>query len=450
MYIKKQPDKNFTPSLLRLALPMAMQSLMLASVAAADAIMLVSIDQDSMSAVSLASKVQFLQNMILSSIISAVVVLGAQYWGKKDRKSIENIFFIGLRLCSVTSIVFFAICCFLPDIVMKLLTSDPGLQGLGTEYLKIAAWSYLLTGISQSFQSLLKVSDRVKTTAIISSVTVAANIVLNAVFIYGLCGVPAMGHKGAAIATLIARVGEVLWSVIISYTRGGFRPNIAGLFHYNKLLSLDFAKCVLPLAGAGLLWSVGITAYASFMGHLDGDATAAYSICSTVCELCCCACNGLASGGGILVGNELGAGNLDRGKQYGCRIAKIGIVCGLLTSLLVLVITPFLMKFATLTEAARKDLLSLMLVLAVYIFGRAYNTIIINGIFYSGGDAVFDPVSLAVTMWCIAIPLAALGTYVFGWPPALVYACTCLDEVGKIPIVIIHFKKYKWVKDLTR
>ena len=89
-------------------------------------------------------------------------------------------------------------------------------------------------------------------------------------------------------------------------------------------------------------------------------------------------------------------------------------------------------------------------VIAVYMIGRAINDVTINGIFGAGGDTLFDMYSLAVCMWCLAIPLAAAGTYYFHWPVVVVYACTCIDEVGKLPWVLHHFRKYKWVKDLTR
>lgn len=103
-----------------------------------------------------------------------------------------------------------------------------------------------------------------------------------------------------------------------------------------------------------------------------------------------------------------------------------------------------------LTEGAQDYLIGMMVIMSVYLIGRAVNTIVINGIFAAGGDTMFDMYSLAVTMWGIAIPLAAAGTFLLDWPVLVVYACTCLDEVGKIPWVMIHYKKYKWVKDLTR
>jgi Na+-driven multidrug efflux pump len=207
---------------------------------------------------------------------------------------------------------------------------------------------------------------------------------------------------------------------------------------------------MLPLLGASLLWGIGYTAYSAFMGHIDQDAPAANSVASSVIELVCCLCNGLASGGGIMVGNALGAGDLDTARLYGTRLVKMSFVVGILTSLLMFALTPLVMSVVHLSGTAEAYLHGMMIVMSVYTVGRVVNTITINGVFSAGGDTLFDMYSLAVTMWGIALPLAVLGTFVFHWPVWMVYACTCLDEVGKIPWVMLHFRKYKWLRNLTR
>ena len=448
MKIKK--DSYFISKLINLAAPIAFQSLMLAAVAAADAIMLGSVEQNSMAAVSLATQIQFVQNMIIASIVAAGAILGAQYWGKNDTNTLEQLFSIMLRVCGVVSLIFFIGCVFFPHYLMLLFTNETALIDIGIDYLKIAGWSYLITGVSQCYLTMMKVTEHPADTARISSFAVVINIILNGVLIFGLFGITPLGVEGAAIATLIARIIELVWCVILSYKTGYMRPDWLHLFEVNKVLSGDFMKCMWPLLGASLFWGIGFTSYTAFMGHLGGDAAAANSVASVVRDLICCFCNGISSGGGILVGNELGAGRLDKGKEYGDRITRLAFVCGVASTLLMLAVTPLILKLVKLTDGAQKHLLGMMVIMSIYMIGRAINTIVINGIFAAGGDTLFDMYSLAVTMWGIAIPLAALGTFVFHWPVLLVYACTCLDEVGKIPWVMYHYKKYKWVKDLTR
>ena len=443
-------DKHFNKQLIKLAMPIVIQSLMLASVAAADAFMLGGVNQNSMAAVSLASQIQFIQNMVLSAIVAAASILGAQYWGKGDQTTIHHIFCISIRSCFLFSFVFFVGCIIFPRYLMILFTNEKELITIGIQYLRIAGWSYLLTGISQCYLMILKITDHTVDAAKISSAAVIINIALNAIFIFGLFGVPAMGVQGAALATLLARILELLWCILLSFKKGYLRLKLGGLFKSYSLLSRDFTRCFLPLLGASLLWGVGFTSYTAFMGHMGTDAAAANSIASVIRDLVCCMCNGLANGGGILVGNELGAGNLERGKRYGDRLAKIAFLCGFLSTLIMFALTPLLLDLVKLTDQAQKYLLYMMCIMAVYMIGRTVNTIVINGIFAAGGDTIFDMYSLVVTMWMIAVPLAALATFYFHWPVAVVYACTCLDEVGKIPWVMYHYKKYKWVRDLTR
>lgn len=443
-------DRDFWKTLLRLMLPIAFQNLMLASVAASDAFMLGGLDQNSMSAVSLASQVQFIQNMCVSSVTACICILGAQYWGRKDTATIRKLAAMSLRIAGFVSLLFASACLVIPESLMGLYTNEPVLVGIGARYLRFAAASYFIAGVSQCYLSLLKVTEHTRESAVIASSCVVLNIVLNAVFIFGLFGIPAMGVVGAALATLISRAIEFVWSFSVSFREGHIHPQMRDMFSRSAVLEKDFAKCNLPILGASLLWGIGFTSYSSFMGHLGMDAAAASSVAAVVRDMVCCMCDGMANGGGIMVGNELGAGRLERGKFYGDRIMKLGYLCGFASTLIMCILTPVLMSFVKLTAQARTLLIGMMLITAFYMIGRAVNTVIINGIFAAGGDTLFDMYSLAVTMWAIAVPLAALGTYVFHWNPLIVYACTCLDEVGKIPWVMAHYRKYKWVKDLTR
>ncbi len=412
-------DREFTEKLYRLTLPIAIQSFMLAAVAAADALMLGTIEQNTMAAVSLAALIQFVQNMAVSSIMAAFAILGAQYWGKGDKATLNDIFCIALRSSGVLSIAFFVACVFFPHALMRLLTNEPVLIEIGIRYLRIAGWSYLLTGISQCYHTMLKVSEHPGISARISTVTVLANIVLNAAFIYGFH----LGERGAAIATLISRVFEIFWVIYIFSGAEYIKPKLARLFHRNRELTRDFRKCVLPLIGASLFWGIGFSSYSAFMGHLGADAAAANSVASVVRDLVCCLCNGISVGGGILVGNELGAGNLERGRLYGDRVAIVGLLSGAVSMLLMLALTPPLLHFVKLTDEAQRLLIGMMIIMAIYMIGRAINTVVINGIFAAGGDTIFDLYSLAVCMWGLAIPLAAAGTFLFHWPVLVVSAC---------------------------
>lgn len=443
-------NRIFYSKLKQLSLPIILQSLMLAMVATADALMLGRLSQEQMTAVSLATQIQFVQNMFLLSITSAGAILGAQYWGKGDRKTLQSLFSITLRWAGLLSLLFFAACELIPQLLMKLFTGDGELIALGSGYLRIAGWSYLLTGFSQSYLAVMKVSDHVRPSAWISSAAVVSNILLNAVFIFGVLGAPRMLARGAALATTLSRLIELGLCVVVSSREGYLRPDWRRLFRRERQLSRDFARQCFPLMGGSLFWGVGFTSYTAILGHMGVDAAAANSVSAVVRDLICCACNGIGSAAGIMVGNELGAGNLALGKAYGIKLTRLSFAVGFASMALVLAVTPLVLRLVMLSDQARSYLTGMMVIMAVYMIGRCVNTVTINGVLDGGGDTVFDMYSLAVCMWGIAIPLAMLGAFVFHWPVLLVYACTCLDEVGKIPWVMIRVRKYKWVQNLTQ
>jgi len=221
--------KEFYRNLTRLAFPIALQSLMLASVAAGDALMLGKVAQDEMTAVSLATQIQFVQNMFLSAATAAGAILGAQYWGKGDRRTLEDLFNLMLRFCGIVSILFFAACELMPEQLMHIFAKDEALIAIGSDYLRIAGWSYLLTGISQCYLTTMKVSEHIKPGALISCCAVILNICLNAVFIFGLFGAPRMQARGAALATTVSRVIELVLCVSVSAGASYIRPAL-GLF----------------------------------------------------------------------------------------------------------------------------------------------------------------------------------------------------------------------------
>ena len=441
---------DFYGKLQKLTLPIAFQSLMLASVAAGDALMLGRVTQEQMTAVSLATQVQFVQNMFIMAATAAGAILGAQYWGRGDRLTVQKLFHIMLRWSGLISLLFFAACELAPELLMRLFSHDSPIIEIGSGYLRIAGFSYLLTGISQCYLTTMKVTDHVGPCAWISSSAVVLNLILNAVFIFGLIGAPRMEARGAALATTISRAAELALCIVLSAGKSYVRPAWNRLLEKQKQLSADFRKQCIPLLGGGLLWGIGFTSYTAIMGHMGTDAAAANSVAAVVRDLICCVCNGVGSAAGIMVGNELGAGDLEKGKAYGIRLMKLSYVIGIASTAVVLALTPLVLRMVILTENAQRYLTGMMVIMAVYMIGRSVNTVTINGVLDGGGDTVFDMYSLAVCMWGIAVPLALLGAFVFHWPVLAVYACTCLDEVGKIPWVMIRFRKYKWVQNLTR
>lgn len=443
-------DTIFYKKLFKLGFPITLQAFLVSLVGVCDAFMLGGIDQNAMAAVSLATQIQFLQSMVVFAITYAVSILGAQYWGKNDKESISKIFRIGLRSIGSTSLFVALLCTFCPEMLMRIFAEEGPMVKIGAEYLRIAGFSYLLTGVSQCYLTILKITNKANLSAIIGGGAVILNIILNYIFIYGHFGFPAMGAKGAALATLIARIIELLAGILSSFQKGAIKAQWKRLFEKYPALSKDFQKCVLPLLGGVIFWGVGFSSYTAVLGHLGEDAAAANAAAAVLRDLLCCLTDGMAGATIIIVGNELGAGKLELGKLYGCRFAILSAIVGVITMGAVLLLAPVVINNMKLTAEASELLRGMFYILSFYMIGRCINTVVINGVFGAGGDTLFDMYSLAVCMWGLAVPLAFLGAFVFHWPILLVYGCTCIDEVGKLPWVFNHFRRFIWVKDLTR
>lgn len=442
--------RSFYKKLFKLVLPIAFQNFMLAAVSASDALMLGVISQDDLSAVSLAGQVQFVFNLFILALTIGATVLTAQYWGRKDKNAIEKILSIVLKVSIVISVVFFIAATFGGKLLMRIFTSDMTLIESGALYLKIVGISYLLTGVSQIYLCIMKNTDRALKSTIISSVAMILNITLNAVFIFGIGKIPKMGIVGVAIATVISRVVELIWVIGESLKKDRIKLNRKYLLSDDKILRKDFWKYTLPVLGNELVWGCGFTMYSVIMGHLGSDAVAANSIANIVKNLIACFCIGIGSGGGIIVGNELGKGNLEIAKDYGKRIVILSIVSGVISSMLLLSITPIILKYSNLTSEAHGYLKGMLIICAYYLIGKSINSTVIAGIFCAGGDSKFGFICDTITMWVITVPLGLIAAFYFKVPVVAVYFIISLDEIVKLPAVYANYKKYNWVKNITR
>lgn len=423
---------------------------MLALVSASDALMLGMISQDALSAVSLASQVTFVENLFLAAMTIGLSMLAAQYWGKNDRTSVEKIFAYVMKITAVVSFSFFIVSLLIPDLLMLLFTNDKNLIEGGTVYLKTVSISFFLTGISQIYLCILKNSGKAVKAGIISSVSVIINIFLNAVFIFGLFGMPKLEIAGAALATVISRLIEIIWCVSDSVKKDSVHLKLMYVIHNDVPLKKDFWKYTLPVLGNEIVWGVGFTMYSVIMGHWGTDAVAANSIANIIKNLIVCFCIGISTGGGIIIGNELGAGRLDTAKEYGGKLCRLAIIFGIASGLIMFMLSPLILKLSNLSDTANHYLKWMIVMCSVYMVGKSVNTATIGGIFCAGGDSKFGFICDCITMWCITVPLGFIAAFALKLPVFAVYLIINLDEMVKLPAVYKHYKKYLWVKDLIR
>lgn len=448
--MENKQSGDFTKKLLTLVFPIAFQQLMLALVSASDALMLGMLSQDALSAVSLASQVTFVQNLFFAAVTIGLSLFEAQYWGNNDKASVERIFAYVMKITAAVSFAFFLVGLCVPRTVMHIFTKEQALIDGGADYLRAVSLSFFLTGVSQIYLCTLKNTGKAAKASVISSVSVVINIVLNAVFIFGLIGFPEMEIAGAALATVIARLIEAAWCVIETAGKDSVKLKIYNIIHDNKSLCRDFWKYTTPVLGNEAVWGIGFTMYSVIMGHLGTDAVAANSVANIVKNLVACFCLGLGSGGGIMVGNELGAGRSDTAKEYGAKLCRMSVLCGIVSGIVLLALSPLILNVTDLSDTANTYLKRMLAVCSYYMIGKSVNSTTIAGIFCAGGDSKFGLLCDTVTMWCVTVPLGFIAAFVLKLPVLAVYFIINLDEIIKLPAVYRHYKKYKWVNDIIR
>lgn len=449
-YGKRSMDRReFRRKLTSLILPITFQQFMLAVVSASDALMVGAIGQDLLSAVSLASQITFVYNLFLMAMTIGTSMFAAQYWGKGDKDAVERILGIVLRSSMSVSFVFFSAATFLPGLLMRIFTTDPQLIHYGVQYLQIVGVTYLLCGISQVYLCIMKNSGLASMSMLISSAAALLNIILNAVLIYGLFGAPRMEAGGAAAATAIARGVELLWVLAELTKKGRIKIRFAYIRRPDQGLRKDFWHYTLLVLGNELVWGGGFTMYSVIMGHLGTDAVAANSIANIAKNLIASLAGGIGNGGSIMVGNELGAGRLETAKAYGRKLCHIAVVSGILSGIFLLLLSPLVLEITDLSPQAEEYLRWMLAMCAVYMVGKYVNGTTIAGIFCAGGDSRFGFLCDAVTLWCFTVPVGLLAAFVFKWPVLAVYFIVNSDEIVKLPAVYRHYRKYKWLKDLT-
>lgn len=439
--------RSLRKEIVRLALPIALQQFMTALVGACDAIMLGKLSQDAMSAVSLATQVTFVFNLFMFAFMAGENMFVAQYYGKGDYTGISQVFSLVTKICGCIAVVFLAGTLFFPEQLMRILTNEETLIVLGSEYLRVIGISYVFSGIAQTVLAIMKNCGAVNMSTLINGVMVILNIALNAVFIFGLSGFPKMGIKGAALATVLATVLQFLWSV--GYVLCRIRAVKFSLRSCEKKLFGRFWQKTVPLLINNLAWGIGFSMYSVIMGHLGTDAVAANGIANISKNLVVCFCLGLGNAGSIIVGNRLGADRLQEAKEVGETLTKTAIIAGIVSGLVLIALSPFITKMVDLTPTARGYLQKMLLISSYYIAGKSVNCMTIGGIFAAGGDSKFGMLCDSVTLWCIIVPLGCICAFILKLPVMVVYFVLNLDEIIKLPVVYKHYKKYKWIKNLT-
>ena len=444
-------SQKLAKNLLALMMPIVLQNLLSAIVNSADVFMLSSVSQSALSASSLAAQITFVLTLFHWSFCSGATMMAAQYYGKRDMAVIRQVQGFVMDLMLAVSAVVCVLCLFVPEQLMRLFTADAELISLGADFLRVLGLSYVPMSASQALLAIFKSIGQTRLSAVISTICLAANISLNFVSICILFPHdPRMAMIGVAGATVAARVIELALCLYAIRQGSGVPIALRDCVRMPRWLMKDFTTYTAPVLANNLIAGVALATLTAIMGRLGSDMVSANAIASNLRDLVTVACMALGTAGSILLGQEMGAGRLDEAKALGRALEKLSIVLGVLAGLLLMAIRTPVVRFSGL-EGEAADLLHMMIpICALYCVGRSYNSCLISGVFCAGGDTRFGVVADTITMWVIVVPMSYLAAFVFKWPAVISYVFLNLDEFVKMIPSAIWFRRYRWLKNLTR
>lgn len=442
---------SFYKTVFALVFPMAIQNLINVGVQAADVMMLGRVGEVAISASSLAGQIYFVLTLVFFGLNSGAAILTAQYWGKGDTKTIENILGLAMRIAIVAGAAFTLAALLFPTYLMRIFSHEPDVIAAGADYMRIVALAYIPAAITSIYLGVVRSTERVIISTVVYLVSLVVNVIGNAILIFGLFGAPALGVKGSAIATAIARYVEFIIVLFYAFKMNKtIRLRLSALMRTDKLLTKDFIKYSVPVTFNEIMWGSGISSINAIIGHMGKAATSANSVAQVVRQLAMVVVFGVANATAIILGKTIGEGKLDHAKTYSLRLIKLTCILGVLGGILILSISPVIKNFMVLGEEADSYLSLMMYVMSYFVFFQGLTTVLIVGVFRAGGDTNFGLIMDIGALWCLIIPIGAMAAFWLKLPVTIVYIILTSDEILKIGFVVWRYRSYKWLNNVTR
>lgn len=443
-------DRSFYRTLIALAIPISLQNLITFAVGFADNLMIGRLGDNAISGVYVGGQVQTVVQMFIGGVEGAILILAAQYWGKKDTESIRRVVSIGVKLAAAVGFAFSLVTVLFPGFIIGLFTKEAGVIAEGTVYLQIVGFTYLFFSVSQVMIASMRSVETAKIGLYISIMALIVNVGLNYVLIFGKLGLPALGVRGAAVATLISRVLEA--SVSVGYVFIADRKlklGLKDLLHTDRQLLRDFIKYGLPIIGGQVVWSVNMLANTKIMGVYSAEVMAAVSITGMLHNLIYVWMNGLSSAVGIITGKTVGAGQYEKMKEYARTVQVIFLMVGVLSGGIVLLARDGFVSLYDVTPEALSFSREFINVISVTIVGTCYQAACLFGLVKSGGDISFVFKNDTIFVFLVVLPSAIICQWL-GAPAWVVFAALKCDQILKCFVAVVKINRFNWMKNLTR
>ena len=443
-------DRDFLRSMLAIALPVAFQQLITASLNMIDVLMVGQLGETSVAALGLANQVFFLLILFLFGVTSGMSIFTAQYWGKGDIENIRRVLGICLAIAVFVATGFTLAATLMPQRLMSFYTEDQEVIRLGSDYLRIVGLSYIMMAVTVSYISVLRSITMVKITVIVSVIALGLKTLLAYLLIFGIGIFPELGVRGAAIGTAFGWTFECILLMILVYAlKTPLAANPFSFFRFSRPFMMSVLKTSMPAALNEVLWSVGITSYNAVYARIGTEAIAAVNINATIEELVFVLFIGLGNACAVMVGNKIGAGGKDVAFEYGRRFAILGVSSALLGGAIVFSLRETVISLYQISPSAAESLRGLMLVYSLSIWIKVFNFMLFIGALRAGGDTRYAMFTELFSIWMIGVPCALIGGFVLHLPVYGVYALVLLEEIAKAIIVFRRFLSRNWIHDLV-
>lgn len=445
---EKEPMKLFFKNMFSVALPVIVQNLVSSSLHLVDTVMIGQLGEVSIAAVSLANQWVFLLRLFIFGCISGMSVFTAQYYGRGDKDGVRRAELLALIISTVGMLLFASAAFFAPSAIMSFYTSDPAAAVPGEEYLRIIAFSYLVLPVSSVLMTALRSTDSPRLPMYASVSAILINTFLNWVLIFGNLGFPAMGIRGAAIATVIACAAEAAIMIIATYAK-----KLTAAIYLRSLPRIDkaFVKqyifVALPVLINEVLWSFGTTLYAAIYARIGTSVTAAVNIVGTVSNFSFVVVQGVGTACGVIIGKQIGAGKYGEARITARRYSILGPVLSTITALIIILLRAPIISLFNLEPESRELVGLLLVLLIVPVSTNGFIYIGLLGILRAAGDTKACMIIDLAGLWLIALPLMALGVFVWHLPAYIVYLLQGCESIAKIgPIFYRVFIKKNWIR----
>ncbi|MDM0639963.1 MATE family efflux transporter [Clostridium perfringens] len=444
-------DKRFYRLLFSIALPIAVQNLITFMVSMVDTLMVGALGEIQLSAVSIANNLFFVLTILMFGLAGGSNIMISQYWGKGNVKTIHKILAIMYRVCLLITGIFIFIALFLPKYFMGIFTTDKAVIDFGASYLRIVCIGYLFYSITKCTIMMLRSVKTVSISIIVYTASLVVNSILNWIFIFGNLGAPELGIRGAAIATVCARITEfsiVLVFMFIYERKIGLK--IEHLLKLDKEILKDYVGLCTPVLCNELLWAIGASMISVIVGRMGTEVVAANSINGVAHQFVTVFIFGMSNATAVIIGNTIGEGKKEKAKEYAYSIGIFSVVMGCISGLMILLIKPFVVNFYNVSYSTKLIAMEIMTVTSGIIVFQSLASNFMMGVLRGGGDAKFVLINDLIFMWLVAIPGGFFVAFVLELPVALVFLVIKCDEILKSLTSVYRVISGKWINDVTK